>query len=333
MELQHLRDFVVLSEELHFGRAAERLHIAQPALSQHVGRLERLWGGQLFDRTGHRLTLTPLGELMLVQARRILDDCDHASEIARRAAVGDIGVLRIGLATAVDPTWFNSALKTLHTRYPDLCFTVLEMSSPEICQSLRARRLDIGIAWLPADTAGLRSTVLLREEHVAVLPLDHPLGQRASIPMRELDDQPLISFPRSMSADIYDFLNGLFRAAGAVPRVQHESFTVENNLMMTQAGLGISLIPRRYLEATHPEGVTTRPICDPTPVLEVSMLVRADEHRRATDVFRTLLRAGAAGVPGVAPAVSGASARRVDGGLHVNDRRAVDWLESVDLNP
>lgn len=293
MELQHLRDFVVLSEELHFGRAAERLHIAQPALSQHVGRLERLWGGLLFNRTGHRLMLTPLGELMLVQARRILDDFDHASEIARRAAVGDIGILRIGLATAVDRSWFNGALKALHTRFPDLCFTVLELSSPEICQALRAHRIDVGIAWLPVDTAGLRSTGLLSEEHVAVLPLDHPLSENSAIPMKALDDQPFISFPRGMNADIYDYLNGLFRAAGAVPRVQHESFTVENNLMMTQAGLGISLIPKRYLEATHPEGVAVRPICDPTPVLEVAMLVRNDEQRRACDVFRTLLRAGA----------------------------------------
>lgn len=291
VELQHLRDFVVLSEELHFGRAAERLHIAQPSLSQHVSRLERMWGGQLFDRSGHRVRLTALGALMVIQAQRILDACEQASEIARRSAAGDAGVLRIGLASGVDPGWFNGALKSLHCAFPELSLTVADMPSPQIRHSLRASRIDVGIAWMPIDASDLHITLLASEEHVAVLPVDHPLGRLAAIPMHAFDNEPVVLFPRMMSPDVYDHLSGFFRQAGAVPRVQHESFTAESNLIMTQAGLGISIIAKRYMEAISPSGIVVRPIYDPVPIIDLAMLARADEERQATRMLRALLQA------------------------------------------
>jgi DNA-binding transcriptional LysR family regulator len=290
VETQYLRDFVTLSEELHFSRAAGRLHIAQPALSQHISRLERMWGGDLFSRAGHRVNLTPFGEIMLVQARHILDDCEAASEVARRAAAGQIGMMSIGLANAVDPSWFDCALKALHGRYPDLAITVLEMPSADIVQAVRAHRLDFGIVWLPIDASGLRSTLLLREEQAAVLPLNHPLTALAAIPMRAFDNEPVVTIPRLMNAEHYDFVVGLFRDAGAVPRIQHESFTVENNLAMTRAGLGISIVPMSYLAITKPDGVAVRPICDPAMFMEVGMVTRLDGLTQPAEAFRTLLQ-------------------------------------------
>ena len=123
-----------------------------------------MWGGDLFSRAGHRVSLTPFGEIMLIQAQLILTDCEAASEIARRAAAGHLGTMSIGLANAVDPHWFDGALKALHDRYPDLAITVLEMPSADIVQSVRAHRLDIGIVWMPIDASGLWSTLLLRED-------------------------------------------------------------------------------------------------------------------------------------------------------------------------
>jgi DNA-binding transcriptional LysR family regulator len=290
METHYLRDFVTLSEELHFSRAASRLHIAQPALSQHISRLERMWGGDLFSRVGHRVSLTPFGEIMLAEAQRILDDCEAAGEVARRAAAGHIGTMHIGLANAVDPSWFDSALKALHGRYPDLAITVLEMPSADIVRSVRVHRLDIGIAWMPVDASGLRSTLLRREEQAAVLPLDHPLSALTAIPMRAFDDEPIVTIPRLMNAEHYDFIVGLFREAGAIPRIRHESFTAENSLAMTRAGLGISIVPTSYLKVTKPDGVAVRPICDPPMVMEVGMVTRLDGLTQPAEEFRTLLQ-------------------------------------------
>ena len=123
-----------------------------------------------------------------------------------------------------------------------------------------------------------------------MLPLGHPLSALTAIPMRAFDNEPIVMIPRRMNAEHYDFIAGLFRGAGAVPRIQHESFTVENNIVMTRAGLGISIVPKSYLRVTKPDGVTVRSICDPAMYMDVGMVTGLDGITQPAEAFRTLLQ-------------------------------------------
>src|SRR3954453_15892050 len=197
MELRHLRYFVAVAEELHFGRAARRLQLAQPPLSRQIQGLEQELGVRLLERTKRHVELTPAGKVFLEHARKLLTEADHAVAAARRAARGEIGRLAIGFVGAATYSALPELLRVFHTRFPDVELVLYEMTSAHQHDALREGRIEVGFVRpaIPDDTLARR--VARGEPLVAALPAGHRLARRDEpIPLSDLAGEPFILFPR-----------------------------------------------------------------------------------------------------------------------------------------
>lgn len=176
MELKQLRAFVTLAEELHFGRAAQRLFIVQPALSMQIKALEEELGARLFERDRHKVELSDTGRVFLPEARATLQQAARAEQMARLSSRGEIGTLRIAFVSSVLPALLPAVLRTMRERYPLITLELKDMPTPDQVAALRDRRIDFGMIRLPAAYAGIDTRVVLEEGFVVALPLDHPLS-------------------------------------------------------------------------------------------------------------------------------------------------------------
>ncbi|MER6501828.1 LysR substrate-binding domain-containing protein [Streptomyces sp. NPDC001455] len=218
MELRHLRYFAVLAEELHFGRAAERLHMAQPPLSQRIRDLERELGVRLFDRTRHRVQLTEAGALLLEHVRPVLAGVDTAREAMRRIRPGEAGVLRVGVPPDTGPTVLRNLTVGFADRVPDVLLDLHELTTDEQLARLREGELDAGVVRHPSDTVGLESGPVVRRELGVVLRSDHAAAAGGgAVRLRDLDGTPLVIFPRAMAPRLYDHMLTICRDEGFLP--------------------------------------------------------------------------------------------------------------------
>ncbi|MCA3809711.1 MAG: LysR family transcriptional regulator, partial [Burkholderia sp.] len=181
MELKQLRAFVTLAEELHFGRAAQRLFIVQPALSMQIKALEEELGARLFERDRHKVELSDTGRVFLPEARATLQQAARAEQMARLSSRGEIGTLRIAFVSSVLPTLLPAVLRAMRERYPLITLELKDMPTPDQIAALRDRRIDFGMIRLPAAYAGIDTRVVLEEGFVVALPLDHPLAAHDAI--------------------------------------------------------------------------------------------------------------------------------------------------------
>lgn len=244
MELRHLRTFVTLSEELHFGVAAARLNVAQPALSQQIKRLEKELGVRLLSRNSRKVELTPEGAMLVGWAQRTLDDADSMKRLANRAAQGEVGVLRIG---AVSPATFEIlplALQRFVETSPDVEVQLQITDTPQQVDALRAKQLDIGLLRPWVDNDEIRTVELYDERMLAAVPSRHPLADRASVPVRELREEPFISYRRQRADGYNRMIEDICQAAGFVPDIQRELDEIYTIVAMVAAGLGVALLPR-----------------------------------------------------------------------------------------
>jgi len=241
VELRHLRYFVAVAEELHFGRAAERLHIAQPPLSQQIRRLERLLGVTLFHRTNRRVELTDAGRAFLVEARLTLAQADHAAEVASRAARGEIGQLVVGYMASAELNVFPRLLPVFRKRHPDIELVFQLLGASEQLQALRDGVIHAGFFRLPATDPALVVKPIVREPLVVVLPERHALARRRSLALSALRDERVLSFPRRFAPGYYDALMAICRRAGLAPNVVHESTRLHTILSLVAAGRGVML--------------------------------------------------------------------------------------------
>jgi len=218
MELRHLRYFAVLAEELHFGRAAERLHMAQPPLSQRIRDLERELGVRLFDRTRHRVQLTEAGALLLEHVRPVLAGVDTAREAMRRIRPGEEGVLRVGVPPDTGPAVLRNLTAGFAYRVPDVLLDLHELTTDEQLARLREGELDAGVVRHPSDTVGLESGPVARRELGVVLRSDHAAAAGGDpVRLRDLDGTPLVIFPRAMAPRLYDHMLTVCRDEGFLP--------------------------------------------------------------------------------------------------------------------
>ena len=218
MELRHLRYFAVLAEELHFGRAAERLHMAQPPLSQRIRDLERELGVRLFDRTRHRVQLTEAGALLLEHVRPVLAGVDTAREAMRRIRPGEEGVLRVGVPPDTGPAVLRNLTAGFAYQVPDVLLDLHELTTDEQLARLREGELDAGVVRHPSDTVGLESGPVARRELGVVLRSDHAAAAGGGpVRLRDLDGTPLVIFPRAMAPRLYDHMLTVCRDEGFLP--------------------------------------------------------------------------------------------------------------------
>ena len=271
IDLRHLRYFVAVAEELHFGRAALRLHIAQPPLSQQIKQLEHNLGHPLFERTSRAVSLTPAGKEMLERARRILSRMDEDLAAVRRVGRGDVGTLTIaftGSAILSDP--LPEAIRTYRRRYPDVDLRLREMGTMLQIDALRDGSIDLGFLRDPGPFDGLVIEELLREPYVAVLPSRHPLAKLKTVPVRKLRGEPFIFHRRSIGPLAYDRTMAICERHGFVPQVVQEAPQWPTAIRLVESGLGITIAPK-CVSKLETLGVVFRSIDAKRDFTEVSL--------------------------------------------------------------
>ncbi|MBB4689223.1 LysR family transcriptional regulator [Amycolatopsis jiangsuensis] len=242
MHLRTLRSFVVLAEELNFTRAAERLHVAQPALSQQIRGLERELGAQLVDRGQRPLRLTEAGSYLHTEALRILATCEQVALGTQQIGAGERGWLAIGFTRSSMYSVLPPALKAFHHAFPQVELKLFEMVTEEHADALREGRIHIGIGRQPAPIPGCATRLLLRERLSVVLAPDHPVADAGEIRLADLAETPLILYPQHPSAQFARSVEALFRDAGFVPFVAHRTFEIQTAIALVAAGLGMTFV-------------------------------------------------------------------------------------------
>ena len=269
MKLQQLRCLVAVAEEVHFGRAAARLRMAQPPLSRQIQALETELGFLLFDRSRRRVELTPAGAVMLRHARRIFEDLEQATDEARRASLGQIGRIRVAYPSSLTYSGLTELLRAFRLKLPDVEVALQEMPPQEQIDALREGRVDVGFVRAPLDDPTLSSEVLRSEPLVVALPSNHPLAHRPRVPLGALAGEPFVFFPRRRGPAFFDQLVGLCREAGFTPTIVQEAPLVDI-LSLVAAGFGVSIVPMSFRNLRR-GGLKLRPIVgSPTTELLVA---------------------------------------------------------------
>ncbi|MFM0738232.1 LysR family transcriptional regulator [Paraburkholderia xenovorans] len=242
MNLRALQCFVILAEELNFSRAAERLHIAQPALSQQIRSLEERLGTQLVDRARRPLILTEAGQYFCAEARQILASLEQAALGTQEIGVGRRGWLSLGFTRSAMYSILPPALKAFHHAYPQVELKLFEMLTEEQTDALRDMRIHIGIGRQPLAIEGCTSYPLLRERVVAALEPGHPLASHKKVRIADLADTPLILYPKHQNAQFKRSVLTLYRDAGVTPVVAHQAYEIQTAIALVAAGLGVTFI-------------------------------------------------------------------------------------------
>ena len=269
MELRQIRFAVAVAEDRHFGRAAERMFIAQPALSQHVRRLERELGAQLFDRGARHVRVTPAGEAFLGVARHILRQADEATAAARRAEVGVAGSVSIGASLPMAAPVLSLLLRRSAKARPEVRPTLVAGSARELVELVRRRELDVALI-ADSPVHGLRSIRVLDDPIVVLLPAHHRLARSESLGVADLRDNDFVTVSRETSAALHDRVIALCTMAGLQPRVALEVDDAHLVPVAVAAGLGVGLVPRALATSTALTGITWRPLDDEGALLPLS---------------------------------------------------------------
>jgi DNA-binding transcriptional LysR family regulator len=292
LELQHLHAFVVLAEELHFGRAARRLRIAQPALSQRIQRLERTLTVRLFERTSRSVTLSDAGVALLASARALLADAERAIATTRRAALGEVGVLRIGFAASGAFGLLPRVLRAFRKAFPDVVIEFHDGALAIPVERLENGSLDVAIVRGPVDDPRLRAELLYRERICAVLPDTHPLAKRRRISLASLAADDFVMFPRERAPVFHDSLAELCRRAGFLPRVRQEAADWQVLASLVAAGLGVTLAPMSVRQMPR-EGVLCIPLTSQERIAELVLVCAKQRVSSATSSFIAIAHATA----------------------------------------
>lgn len=279
MELRHLRYFTTVAEELHFTRAAERLHIGQPPLSQQIQALEAELGVQLFVRDKRNVKLTEAGEHFLVRARKILDDTRRATEETQRVARGEIGELRIAFTASLPLTpLLASVLNTFHQQYPQVTLTLAERFTRDQFNALRHDEIDVGFVRHHADTSlpGLQLEELFRDPLMVVIRERHPLFNPNGLHLADLCDETFISYPVNSGSGLSIVLKRLYQNAGYQPTVGQIAAESITQIGLVAAGLGIAILPSP-LACVHIGDVRYIPLLDAGAYLTMTLATREGE--------------------------------------------------------
>ncbi|MGA9965819.1 MAG: LysR family transcriptional regulator [Terriglobales bacterium] len=241
LQVEELHSFVVLADELHFGRASKRLFVSQPALSKQIRRLEEKVGGALFTRTRRKVEITEAGRVLLAGADKVLREDEAALSLAREAALGRAGTLRIGFGIASVSEILPRTILRFRKTYAQIELKMRDMSTPAQIAALVERNIDIGIVRLPIAHTELDSLPLFHEQLVVVTSSSLSYNSRQGL--AALRNQPFVFFPRATSATLHDHVLGLCRGAGFSPTIVQEASELFTILSLVRAGLGVSLVP------------------------------------------------------------------------------------------
>jgi len=278
MELRHLRYFVAVAEDLHFGHAANRLHTSQSSLSQQVRNLETELKVDLFRRVKRHVELTPAGNRFLREARGILAAAERAAGLARETEREESQKIVIGISPETDWQFLGRALTLFGEHAPSVEVLFQNLTPEGQIEALHTGRIDIGFVGLPVEAEGLVSEVTGRERLVAAIPEKHPMARNASIRLRELSGEAYTLWPRHLSPSRYDQLLLIFRRAGFGPPITMEGGlpSTQTVLGMVAAGLTVALVDSALKQRAIP-GVVFRPIGDRGVFTESGVIYRRED--------------------------------------------------------
>ncbi|MDQ1830648.1 LysR family transcriptional regulator [Massilia scottii] len=293
LELRQLRYFVAVAEELHFGKAALRLHMTQPPLSQTIQGLEELLGAPLFARSRRAVELTPAGQALLPEARRILAASASLPALVRRAAGGEAGRLSLAFVSSADYSVLPPFLRSYRAAFPQVQIALQEATSDVQIDDLLHGRIDAGLLIPPLpDKARLELDYLkvLTEPLIVALPAGTS-GAREDAPvaLASLPPLPLIIFPRPIAPALHDAILACFRAAGITPEIGQEAIQMQTIVSLVSAGMGMALVPQSVSNLMRP-GVEYRALREPTPQVETGLAWRRDAVSPVLQGFLDLLR-------------------------------------------
>ncbi|WP_052119983.1 LysR family transcriptional regulator [Inquilinus limosus] len=258
-DLNQLRCFVAVAEELHFGRAAARLNMTQPPLSRQVQILERILDVALFERTSRSVRLTPAGQSFLAEARRILKQAEGAALLARRVAAGQAGAIGIGFTATSAYSFLPDLVSACRRQLPDVTLVLREMVSGDQVESLASGQIDAGLLRPPVVQGGTASFRVAEERLMAAVPADHPLAAAPRLSLRDFAAAPFIMYAPHEARYFHDLVIELFARSGLLPDyVQHLS-QIHSILALVRSGLGLSIVPEAALQLQI-RGVVLRPL-------------------------------------------------------------------------
>lgn len=293
LELRQLRYFITVAEELHFGRAALRLHMTQPPLSQTIMALEELLGAPLFVRTRREVQLTPAGAALLPEARRLLAQAQELPALVQRAAQGEAGRLSLAFVSSADYSVLPPLLRAYQTAYPQVAIQLQEATSDLQLDELLQGRIDAGLLIPPLPDkakAALDYLPVLAEPLILAAPSGLDVLQTPGpVRLQDLPPLPLIIFPRAISPGLHDVIVGVFRAAGITPQIGQEAIQMQTIVSLVSAGMGMALVPQSVSNLMRP-GVEYRALSAPTPLVETGLAWRRDNASPVLLGFLDLLR-------------------------------------------
>ncbi|VVE69557.1 LysR family transcriptional regulator [Pandoraea captiosa] len=314
MDLRQFRYFVAVAEERHFGRAAQRLSMTQPPLSQQIRALEASFGAPLFVRTNRSVELTAVGRQLLPEVRRILADADALPALAQGLAHGEVGTLSLGFVSTADYGILPPLLREFGERYPRVRLQLLEATSDVQVEALMDGRIDAGlfIPPVPARFANELSYLpIVREPLMLALPaargdamptasaqsdaLDVQPG--AAVSLADFADEPLVIFPRRVAPAFYDIIMGCYGALGLTPRVGQEAIQMQTIVSLVSAGMGVALVPQSLCHLRR-TGVTYRALRETSALIETGLLWRTAEVTPVLEGFLETARGVAHTPPG-----------------------------------
>ncbi len=289
VELRHLRYFVAVAEELHFGRAAERLHLAQPPLSQQIRKLEGMLGHALFYRTSRAVRLTSAGEVFLERAKRTLRTVAEDVEEVRSVGRGEEGVLRVGFIGSGMLTALPNVFREYRRAFPRVQLSLHESFTSQVVRGLEAGTLDVGFMRDGGDVEGMEVEAVFSEPYVAVLPARHRMARQRSIAPAMLREEPFVFYSPMAGRLAFERPMSVFAGSGDRPRVVQEASHWLTILRLIEAGLGVSVAPACVQKIASKE-VVCRPLRGSRVRSEIELAMRAGEGRPVVEAFARLAR-------------------------------------------
>lgn len=292
LELRHLRYFVAVAEELHFGRAARRLGITQPPLSLQIQRLETELGVRLFERTNRRVELTPAGKALLAEGRHVLADFDNATKAAQRAARGETGSLTVAFAASVMFLSLPRIIRRLRAQFPSVRLELRELPTGLQIVALRNGELDIGFLREPPPDAELTTETVMREELLLALSKRHALASRKRLRLIDVANEDFVLFPRDLAPGLHAHVLAVCAEAGVHPRIVQTSRELYTTVSLVEAGLGVTIIPASVRQMGW-RGVRYYPIRSPSAVTRIDAAWRSDNASPILPAFVEIARSEA----------------------------------------
>lgn len=286
LELRQLRYFVAVAEERHFGRAAQLLHMTQPPLSQTIQALEDMLGTPLFVRTKRSVALTPAGQALLPEAKRLLQQAASLPDLARRAASGASGLLSLSFISTADYSILPPLLQRFRARYPQVQIDLREATTDVQLEDLMQGKIDAGLLLPPLSdkaSAVLDYLPVLSEPLVAALPAGFIRSKRA-ITLKTVRELPLIIFPRRIAPAFHDTILSCFRDAGVTPHIGQEAIQMQTIVGLVSAGMGMALVPQSVSNLQRP-GVDYRALSGKIPLIETGLAWRRDNPSAVLRAF------------------------------------------------